>query len=93
MRVAASTIKRQINIAHASTEAEIGAAILTLARLGLVAFVAAHDPFFANRREQLVTLAANGTGTMSERADWKFLPGWTRKYSWKKRVHRGRSIK
>src|SRR4051812_30105549 len=27
--------------------------------------------------------ASNGTGTMTERADWKFLLGQTRKYSWR----------
>jgi putative tryptophan/tyrosine transport system substrate-binding protein len=55
---AASTIKRQINIVHASTEAEIDAAISTLAQQGSVALLVAQDPFFGSRREQLVALAA-----------------------------------
>jgi putative ABC transport system substrate-binding protein len=55
---AASAIKRQINIAHASTEAEIDAAISTLAREGSAALLVAQDPFFGSRREQLVALAA-----------------------------------
>ncbi|MEA2881844.1 MAG: hypothetical protein QOH32_1100 [Bradyrhizobium sp.] len=55
---AASTIKRQINFVHASTEAEIDAAISTLAQQGSVALLVAQDPFFGGRREQLVALAA-----------------------------------
>jgi putative ABC transport system substrate-binding protein len=55
---AASSIKRQINIVHASTEAEIDAAISTLAQQGSVALLVAQDPFFGSRREQLVALAA-----------------------------------
>lgn len=55
---AASTIKRQINIVHASTEAEIDAADSTLAQQGSVALLVAQDPFFGGRREQLVALAA-----------------------------------
>jgi putative ABC transport system substrate-binding protein len=41
---AANTIKRQINIVHASTEAEIDAAISTLAQQGSVALLVAQDP-------------------------------------------------
>ena len=58
LREAASAINRQINVVHASTEAEIDTAFATLARQGAGALLVASDALFAGRREQLVALAA-----------------------------------
>jgi len=48
----------QLHILIAGTESEIDAAFATLAQLHAGGLVVGGDPFFANRREQLVTLAA-----------------------------------
>jgi putative ABC transport system substrate-binding protein len=58
LQEAASAIKRQINIARASTEPEIDAAFATLAQQGVGALLAAQDPFLGSRHDQLVALAA-----------------------------------
>ena len=48
----------QLHILIAGTESEIDAAFATLAQLHAGGLVVGGDPFFGNRREQLVTLAA-----------------------------------
>jgi putative tryptophan/tyrosine transport system substrate-binding protein len=55
---AAVAIQRQIDIMRASTDAEIDAAVASLAQRGAGALFVASDPFFASRRERLVALAA-----------------------------------
>ena len=49
----------QLQILKASSESEIDAAFTTLVQLHTAALVVGGDPFFADRREQLVTLAAS----------------------------------
>ena len=58
MQEAARAKTVQLHILIAGTESEIDAAFATLARLQIGALVVGGDPFFAARREQLVTLAA-----------------------------------
>jgi putative ABC transport system substrate-binding protein len=58
VREAAQAKRRQLNILKAGTEAEIDAAFATLLQLHVGALVVAADPFFNNRREQLVATAA-----------------------------------
>jgi putative tryptophan/tyrosine transport system substrate-binding protein len=53
---AASAVKRQIHVARASSEAEIDAAVAFFAQQKVGAMLATQDPFFNNRREQLVAL-------------------------------------
>jgi putative ABC transport system substrate-binding protein len=48
----------ELHILKAGTEAEIDAAFATLVQLHAGGFVAASDPFFNSRREQLVALAS-----------------------------------
>jgi putative ABC transport system substrate-binding protein len=55
---AAVSLKRQIDIARASTDGEIDTAVAVLAQRGAGALFVASDPFFASRRERLVALAA-----------------------------------
>ena len=49
----------QLPILKAGSESEIGAAFATLVELHAGALLALTDPFFSNRREQLVALAAH----------------------------------
>ena len=58
MQEAARARGVQLHILIAGTESEIDAAFATLAQLHAGGLVVGGDPFFANRREQLVTLAA-----------------------------------
>ena len=58
LREAASAIKRQINVVHASTEAEIDTAFATLLDKGRSRSLLPQMHFFAGRLEQLVALAA-----------------------------------
>ena len=58
MQEAAHAKGVQLHILIAGTESEIDAAFATLVQLHAGALVVGGDPFFANRREQLVTLAA-----------------------------------
>ena len=58
MQEAARAKGVQLHILTAGTESEIDAAFATLVQLHAGALVVGGDPFFANRREQLVTLAA-----------------------------------
>jgi putative ABC transport system substrate-binding protein len=57
-QAAARTLARQILVLRASSEGDIDAAFGTLARLPAKALLAAADPFFNTRREQIVALAA-----------------------------------
>src|SRR6516165_8113053 len=59
MQEAARAKGVQLHILQASRDSEIDAAFATLVELHAGALVIGGDPFFANRREQLVTLAAN----------------------------------
>ena len=58
MQEAARARGVQLHILIAGAESEIDAAFATLAQLHAGGLVVGGDPFFANRREQLVTLAA-----------------------------------
>jgi len=58
MQEAARAKGVQLHILTAGTESEIDAAFATLVQLHAGALVVGGDPFFANRREQLATLAA-----------------------------------
>jgi putative ABC transport system substrate-binding protein len=58
LQQAASAINRQVNILRASTESDIDAAFVSVAQHGAGGLIVAADPFFASRRDQLVTLAA-----------------------------------
>jgi putative tryptophan/tyrosine transport system substrate-binding protein len=58
LQEAASAIKRQINVARASTESEIDTAFATVVQQGAGALLVAQDPFFGSRHDQLVALAA-----------------------------------
>jgi ABC-type uncharacterized transport system substrate-binding protein len=55
---AARTKRVQLPIVKADTESEIGAAFASLVELHAGALLVGGDPFFANRRDQLVALAA-----------------------------------
>jgi len=59
MQEAARTKGVRLHILIAGTESEIDAAFTTLVQLHAGALVVGGDPFFADRREQLVTLAAS----------------------------------
>jgi putative tryptophan/tyrosine transport system substrate-binding protein len=60
MQDAARTKRVQLHALNAGTESEIDAAFATLAQLQTEGLVVASDPYFAGRRDQLVTLAARG---------------------------------
>jgi ABC-type uncharacterized transport system substrate-binding protein len=55
---AAGAIKRQLNIVHARTDAEIDDAFKVVTQKGVVALLITEDPFLGSRNEQLVALAA-----------------------------------
>jgi putative ABC transport system substrate-binding protein len=55
---AAHTLGLQLQIVHASNEAEFDAAFSTLVKLHSAALLVANDGFFLDRREQVVALAA-----------------------------------
>ena len=59
MQAAARAIRQQIHLFNASNEGEIDAAFAALGKQGVVALAIGADPLFANRREQLVALAAH----------------------------------
>jgi ABC-type uncharacterized transport system substrate-binding protein len=50
----------EFHVFKAGTESEIDAAFATLAQLQIQGIVVASDPYFASRRDQLVTLSARG---------------------------------
>jgi len=53
-----AAIGRKINIMRAATAADIDTAFGSLVQMGTDALIVANDPFFLNRRDQIVTLAA-----------------------------------
>ena len=55
---AARTIGQQIHIVHASSERDLAAAFVTLAQVRVGALLVGSDPFFNNRRDVIVELAA-----------------------------------
>jgi putative tryptophan/tyrosine transport system substrate-binding protein len=58
LQQAASLINRQLNIGRANTEADINVAAAAFAQQRACALLVAQDPFFDNRRDQLIALAA-----------------------------------
>jgi putative ABC transport system substrate-binding protein len=58
LQTASAALGLQIHIVNAATIAEVGAAFTTLVQQDVGALVVAADPFFADQREALVTLAA-----------------------------------
>jgi putative ABC transport system substrate-binding protein len=58
---AAHTLGLQLQIVHASNDAEFDAAFSTLVKLQSAALLVANDGFFLDRREQIVALAARYT--------------------------------
>jgi putative ABC transport system substrate-binding protein len=59
LQEAADAIKRPINFGYASADSEIDTAIATLVQQGVGALLVTQDPFFNNRREQILSLAAH----------------------------------
>src|SRR5262249_15136612 len=57
LQEAAPLLKRRINIKRASTEQEINSAVSNIVEQRAGALLVAQDPFFAGRREQIVSLA------------------------------------
>jgi putative tryptophan/tyrosine transport system substrate-binding protein len=55
---AARTLGKHLNVLNASTEKEVDTAFATLVQQRVEALIVGGDPFFVNRREQLVALAA-----------------------------------
>jgi putative tryptophan/tyrosine transport system substrate-binding protein len=55
---AAGTLGQPLRVLKADSESNIDAAFATLVEQGVGALLVSSDPFFTNRREQLVTLAA-----------------------------------
>jgi putative ABC transport system substrate-binding protein len=71
MQDAARTKRVQLHVLKAGTESEINAAFATLGQLQTEGLVVASDPYFASRRDQLVTLAARrGVPTIYERREF-----------------------
>jgi putative ABC transport system substrate-binding protein len=71
MQDAARTKRVQLHVLKASAESEIDAAFATLAQLQSEGLVVASDPYFASRRDQLVTLAARrGVPAIYERREF-----------------------
>jgi putative tryptophan/tyrosine transport system substrate-binding protein len=58
LQAAARTLGLQIDIVNASNEKEIDTALATLAERHITTLLVTSGPFFASRRDQLVTLAA-----------------------------------
>jgi putative ABC transport system substrate-binding protein len=58
LKEAASTLGLQLFFVNATSEGEFGAAFATIVQIRAGALLVAADPFFFNRREQLVALAA-----------------------------------
>ena len=71
MQDAARTKRVRLHVLEAGTESEIDAAFTTLAQLQTEALVVASDPYFASRRDQLVTLAGRrGVPAIYERREF-----------------------
>jgi len=77
MQEAAHAKGVQLHILIAGTESEIDAAFATLVQLHAGALVVGGDPFFANRREQLVTLAAtHGVPAIYQSREFAEVAAW-----------------
>jgi putative ABC transport system substrate-binding protein len=71
MQNAARTKRVQLHVLKAGTESEIDSAFATLAQLQTEGLVVASDPYFASRRDQLVTLAGRrGVPAIYERREF-----------------------
>jgi len=71
MANAARTKRVQLHFLKAGTESEIDAAFASLAQLQTEGLVVASDPYFASRRDQLVTLATRrGVPAIYERQEF-----------------------
>jgi putative tryptophan/tyrosine transport system substrate-binding protein len=57
VRAAAATAGVQVHVVHAGTDREIDAAFAILVEKRIGGLIVSNDPFFNNKREQLVTLA------------------------------------
>src|SRR5262245_53648823 len=57
-QTAATSLGRQIVVLNASSESELDAAFATMVQQRIGALLGASDPFFYNRRDQIVSLAA-----------------------------------
>jgi putative ABC transport system substrate-binding protein len=57
-QTAAASLGRQIVVLNASSESELDAAFTNMEQQQIGALLAASDPFFYNRRERIVSLAA-----------------------------------
>jgi putative ABC transport system substrate-binding protein len=78
LQAAARRLGRQIHILNASTESEFEAAFLTIDRQRIGALLIAADPFFDDRRDQLVALAArHGVPTSYVRREFVAAGGLT----------------
>jgi putative tryptophan/tyrosine transport system substrate-binding protein len=58
LQAAGAMLKREVTIIKAGSEAEINAAFAALKQMNAKALVVVGDPFFNNRRKQLIALAA-----------------------------------
>jgi putative ABC transport system substrate-binding protein len=58
LKEAGTTLGLQLHFVHASSEREFDAAFATIIQTRAGAFLVASDPFYFNRREQLIALAA-----------------------------------
>ena len=58
MQTAAVALGLQLEIARASTEAEIDKALTTLVKQGVAALFVANDPYFDSHRDQIIGVAA-----------------------------------
>jgi len=61
LQEAGATIGQQIDVARAGTARDIDTAFASLVQQGAGALIVANDPFFLNRRDQIVALAARHT--------------------------------
>jgi len=78
LQAAARRLGRQIHILNASTESEFDAAFLTIDQQRIGALLIAADPFFDDRRDQLVALAArHGVPTSYVRREFVVAGGLT----------------
>ena len=61
LQEAGATIGQQIDVVRAGTARDIDTAFASLVQQGAGALIVANDPFFLNRRDQIVALAARHT--------------------------------
>jgi putative ABC transport system substrate-binding protein len=76
LHAAAETLKVQLAILHASTEAEFEAAFEAVPRVQASGLVFTSDPYFANRSQQLAALAARyGVPAITQSRDFPIAGG------------------